>query len=128
MISACVRTGGTGFFGCWARQGRAPERRALVATRSRRAVRIRQRKRSRLRLRVLRLGGLLGWGPRDIIGFAEALTGRPWRRGGSGDLESVRDEFLALVGPFRRRPPRRSVRPPMAITLVSRGYEHAIPW
>src|SRR4051794_8947318 len=125
MISACVRTGATGSFGCWARQGRAPERRALVATRSRRTVRIRQRKRSRLRLRVLRLGGLLGWGPRDVIGFAEALTGRPWRHCGAVDLEVVQEEFLALRWVIRRKAARRSLQPPMPIALINRGHEHA---
>ena len=87
-----------------------------MATRGRRAVRIRQRKRARLRLVVLRLGGLLGWGPRDVIGFAEALTGRPWRQCGRADLEAVRDEFLALRWAIRRKAARRScaVRLPSA--------------
>ena len=75
-------------------------------------MRIRQRQRVRLRLVVLRLGGRLGWGPRDVIGFAEALTNRPWRQCGRTDLEAVRDEFLALRWVIRCRSARRSVRPP----------------
>ena len=43
-----------------------------MTRRGRRSARIRQRQRVRLRLVVLRLGGRLGWGPRDVIGFAEA--------------------------------------------------------
>src|SRR3954471_7562436 len=112
MISVCVRTGGTGFFDCSMRRERIAGRRAVMATNSRRAVRIPQRKRARLRLRVFRLGGLLGWGPRDVIGFAEALTGRPWRRCGAGDLENVQEEFLALRWVIRRKASRRSLQPP----------------
>src|SRR3954454_10710507 len=96
-----------------------------MATRNRRAARIRQRKRARLRLWVLRLGGLLGWGPRDVIGFAEALTGRPWRHCGAADLESVQDEFLALRWVIRRKTARRSLHPPEEFALVTRGYHHA---
>ena len=96
-----------------------------MATRSRRAVRIRQRRRARLRLRVLRLGGLLGWGPRDVIGFAEALTGRPWRRSVASDLETVQDELLALRWVIRRKTARRSVQQPLAIADIHRGHEHA---
>ena len=78
----------------------------------RRSMRIRQRQRVRLRLVVLRLGGRLGWRPRDVIGFAEALTNRPWRQCGRTDLEAVRDEFLALRWAIRRKSAPRSVRPP----------------
>ena len=82
-----------------------------MTRRGRRSARIRQRQRARLRLVVLRLGGRLGWRPRDVIGFAEALTNRPWRRCGRTDLEAVRDEFLALRWVIRRKSARRSVRP-----------------
>ena len=83
-----------------------------MTRRGRRSARIRQRQRARLRLVVLRLGGRLGWGPRDVIGFAEALTNRPWRQCDHTDLEAVRDEFLALRWVIRRKSARRSVRPP----------------
>ena len=95
-----------------------------MTRRGRRSARIRQRHRVRLRLVVLRLGGRLGWGPRDVIGFAEALTNRPWRQCGRTDLEAVRDEFLALRWVIRRKSARRSVRPPFP-TLVITDYCHA---
>ena len=87
-------------------------------------MRIRQRQRVRLRLVVLRLGGRLGWGPRDVIGFAEALTNHPWRQCGHTDLEAVRDEFLALRWVIRRKSARRSVRPPFP-RLAPMEYHHA---
>ena len=95
-----------------------------MTRRGRRSARIRQRQHVRLRLVVLRLGGRLGWGPRDVIGFAEALTNRSWRRCGRTDLEAVRDEFLALRWAIRRKSARRSVRPPfLGLTLME--YRHA---
>jgi hypothetical protein len=96
-----------------------------VATRSRPAARIRLRERARLRLNVLRLGGLLGWGPRDVIGFVEALTGRTWQHCGRCDLEVVRDEFLALRWVIRRKAARRFVCPPMPSAHASTDYRHA---
>ena len=95
-----------------------------MTRRGRRSARIRQRQRVRLRLVVLRLGGRLGWGPRDVIGFAEALTNRSWRRCGRTDLEAVRDEFLALRWVIRRKAAQRSNRasPP---TFVITDYPHA---
>ena len=95
-----------------------------MTRRGRRSARIRQRQRVRLRLVVLRLGGRLGWGPRDVIGFAETLTNRPWRQCDRTDLEVVRDEFLALRWAIRRKSARRSVRPPFPrVTLME--YRHA---
>ena len=95
-----------------------------MTRRGRRSARIRQRQRVRLRLVVLRLGGRLGWGPRDVIGFAEALTNRPWRQCGRMDLEAVRDEFLAIRWVIRRKSARRSIRPPFPkLTLME--YRHA---
>ena len=95
-----------------------------MTRRGRRSARIRQRQRVRLRLVVLRLGGRLGWGPREVIGFAEALTNRHWRRCGRTDLEAVRDEFLALRWAIRRKSARRSARPPsLGLTLME--YLHA---
>lgn len=97
-----------------------------MATRNRRAVHIHQRKRARLRLIVLRLGGLLGWGPRDVIGFAEALTGRTWRQCGRADLETVRDEFLALRWAIRRKAARRPLCSLMPSSLTRSDYDHAV--
>jgi hypothetical protein len=95
-----------------------------MTRRGRRSARIRQRQRVRLRLVVLRLGGRLGWGPRDVISFAEALTNRPWLKCGRTDLEAVRDEFLALRWVIRRKSARRSVRPPFP-RLTVMEYRHA---
>jgi hypothetical protein len=95
-----------------------------MTRRGKRSARIRQRQRVRLRLVVLRLGGRLGWGPRDVIGFAEALTNRPWRQCGRTDLEAVRDEFLALRWVIRRKSARRSIRPSLP-TIVITDYCHA---
>ena len=95
--------------------------------RGRRSTRIRQRQRARLRLVVLRLGGRLGWGPRDVIGFAEALTNRPWRQCGRHELEAVRDEYLALLWAIRRRAARRGHYRPLPIDTASEVYGHAIP-
>ena len=89
-----------------------------------RSARIRRRERARLRLVVLQLGGRLGWGPRDVIGFAEALTNRPWRQCGRADLEAVRDEFLALRWVIRCKSARRSVRPSIS-TLTLMDCRHA---
>ena len=97
-----------------------------MATRSRRATRLRQRQRARLRLIVLRLGGTLGWGPRDVIGFAEALTGRSWQRCGRSDLEDVRDEYLVLFWTIRRKDARRSGYRPISLVLAGEGYRHAV--
>jgi hypothetical protein len=74
---------------------------------------------------VLRLGGLLGWGPRDVIGFAETLTGHSWQRCGRTDLEVIRDEFLALRWVIRRKAVRRSACPPTPCAHVSTDYRHA---
>src|SRR4051812_18605733 len=65
-----ARTVETGSFGCSGPPEHPDKRRRIVVTRSKRGIRIHQRKRARLRLGVLRLGALLGWGPRDVIGFA----------------------------------------------------------
>ena len=54
-------------------------------------------RRARLREAVLRAGGRLGWDEGDVIAFAEALVGRPWRRCCPRDLETVLGEYGALV-------------------------------
>lgn len=41
----------------------------------------------RLRARALRLGWVLGWPPADVRQFTEDLTGVPWHRCGSAELE-----------------------------------------
>ena len=94
-----------------------------MTRRGRRSARIRQRQRARLRLVVLRLGGGLGWGQRDVIAFAEALTSRPWRRCGRTDLEAVRDEFLALRRVIRRKAAQRSNHASPATILIT-DYPH----
>ena len=67
----------------------------------------RRRERGRLRAAVLRLGGLLGWQPDEVIGFAEALTGCPWRRCGCAEFEVVLDEYIGLVHAIHARAARR---------------------
>src|SRR5215207_9108389 len=98
-----------------------------MTRRGRRSAHIRQRHRVRLQLVVLRLGGRLGWGPRDVIGFAEALTNRPWRRCGRHELEAVRDEYLALLWAIRRRAARKGHLRPLPSNIASEVYGHAIP-
>ncbi|MCC6177288.1 MAG: hypothetical protein IT305_18465 [Chloroflexi bacterium] len=95
--------------------------------RGRRSARIRQRQRARLRLAVLRLGGCLGWGPRDVIGFAEALTNRPWRQCGHRELEAVRDEYLALLWAIRRRAARKGHIRPLPSNIICEVYGRAVP-
>ncbi|MCL5107364.1 MAG: hypothetical protein M1401_00525 [Chloroflexi bacterium] len=53
----------------------------------------------RLRLRegVLRLGGMLGWQPAEIIAFTEALTNRPWRRCSGSDFRLVLEEYAIIA-------------------------------
>jgi hypothetical protein len=55
-----------------------------------------RRRRAELRAAVLRLGGLLGWGSSEAIGFAEAVTNRPWRRCGCSEFEIVLEEYWAI--------------------------------
>jgi len=98
-----------------------------VTRHGRRSARIRQRRRARLRLVVLRLGGHLGWGPCDIIGFAEALTNRPWRQCGRPELEAVRDEYLALLWAIRRRAAKRGYLRRLPPHIASEVYDRAIP-
>ena len=62
----------------------------------------------RLRAAVLRLGGLLGWQPREVIAFAEAVTNRPWRQCGSTDFEAVLEEYRALLRAIHDKAERRA--------------------
>ncbi|HZU12200.1 MAG TPA: hypothetical protein VFB58_05110 [Chloroflexota bacterium] len=55
-----------------------------------------RRRRAELRTTVLCLGRLLGWGSRDVIAFAEAVTDRPWRRCGCAEFERVVEEYWAI--------------------------------
>ncbi len=64
--------------------------------------------RIRLRAAVLRLGGLLGWQPREVVAFAEAVTSRPWRRCGSADFEAVLEEYRSLLRVIHDKTERRA--------------------
>ncbi len=66
--------------------------------------------RVRLRAGVLRLGGLLGWEPREVISFAEALAGCPWRHFGCAEFEMVLEEYRAIAQALRAKTERRSHR------------------
>lgn len=56
-----------------------------------------------LRAAVLRLGGLLGLERREVIAFAEALAGRPWRRCGRAECERILDEYRRLAATIAAR-------------------------
>ena len=82
--------------------------------------------RRRLRAGVFRLGGLLGLDTRAVVRFSEVISGRRWRRCGSGDLEQVATDFVALAiwsSPQlvdQRVDSGRSVRPSAGATLMPR--------
>jgi hypothetical protein len=61
-----------------------------------------------LRAAVLRLGARLGWSAREVAAFAEALTGRPWARLESADLDAVQNEYLALLQVIAAKGVRRA--------------------
>ena len=61
------------------------------------AAQVASRERPRLRAAVLHLGGVLGWQPRAVIRFSEALTGCPWPRCNDADLAAVLDEYQTLI-------------------------------
>lgn len=67
-----------------------------------------------LRSDVLRLGGLLGWSPGDVIAFAEGVTGRPWRRCGAADFHQVLAEYHALAAVIARKRARHERSVPHA--------------
>lgn len=98
-----------------------------MATRAESTTRVRQRERAHLRVTVLRLGGLLGWSARDVIGFSEALTGRPWQRCGRPELEAVRDEYLVLIRVIQGRAAHRSARSVEPAARPVEGCRHAAP-
>ena len=64
--------------------------------------------RIRLRAAVLRLGGLLGWQPREVLAFAEAVTNQPWRRCGCADFEAVLEEYRQLLRAIHDKAERRA--------------------
>ncbi len=64
--------------------------------------------RIRLRAAVLRLGGLLGWQPGEVLAFAEAVTNRPWRRCGCADFEAVLEEYRQLLRAIHDKAERRA--------------------
>lgn len=78
-------------------------------------------RRAELRAAVLRLGGLLGWQPRDVIVFAEAVTGRPWRRCGCADFETVIEEYWAIGRVIEEKRTRRE-----SGTTGREGEHHAV--
>ncbi len=64
--------------------------------------------RVRLRAAVLRLGGLLGWKPREVIAFAEAVTDRSWGQCTVADFEAVLEEYQALLRAIHDKAERRA--------------------
>jgi hypothetical protein len=61
-----------------------------------------------LRNAVLRLGGLLGWEPCEVVAFAEGLTGCSWDRCGAVEFALVLDEYQMLVRAIEAKRARRS--------------------
>ena len=53
--------------------------------------------RARLRSGVLHLGSLLGWQPREVIDFAEAVAGCPWHECGCTEFRAVLEEYRAML-------------------------------
>ncbi len=74
-------------------------------------------KRVRLRAAVLHYGSLLGWQTQEVIAFAEALTGCPWRRCGCDELVAVLDEYLSIMDVIQGKAARRHL-------AVEKGGEH----
>ncbi len=64
--------------------------------------------RVRLGAAVLRVGGLLGWRPREVIAFAEAVTDRPWSHCTAADFEAVLEEYHALLRAIHDKAERRA--------------------
>jgi len=81
---------------------------ALPAARQRHDHRAEERQ---ARAGILRLGALLGWDAPTVARFAEAVTGRPWRRCGRADLQRILAAYAALGRQLRAahgQPPRAS--------------------
>ncbi len=63
-----------------------------------------------LRHVVLQLGERLGWEPRDVMAFAEGLTGCPWAFCGSVEFAAVLDEYQMLIQAIEAKRTRQAVR------------------
>ena len=61
------------------------------------AARAQDAERARLRSGVLHLGSLLGWQPREVIDFAEAVAGCPWHECGCAEFRAVLEEYRAML-------------------------------
>ena len=64
----------------------------------------------RLRNVVLQLGERLGWERRDVMAFAEGLTGCPWVRCGSVEFAAVLNEYQMLIQAIEAKRTRRAAR------------------
>ena len=63
--------------------------------------------RARLRSGVLHLGSLLGWQPREVIDFAEAVANCPWHECGCAEFRAVLEEYRAMLLLFRSKARKR---------------------
>ena len=81
--------------------------------------------RARLRSGVLRLGGLLGWQPREVIDFAEAVAGCPWHECGCAEFTAVLEEYRALLLLFRAKMARRGASGREHVPSVGAGDSSA---
>jgi hypothetical protein len=91
------------------------------------ARRLDDRDRVRMRAAVLRLGTMLGWEPREIIAFTEALTNCSWRQCGCDEFEAVLEEYLAMGRVIQRKVARRRLRPQASISANQEEYDDARP-
>ncbi len=82
--------------------------------------------RALLRGAVLRLGGMLGWRPAEVIALAEALTGRPWRRLATGDFRLVLEEYAGLVETLEVKASKHQRGAEAAAPPAMRGGENAV--
>ena len=76
-------------------------------SRTPRASRASGGERARLRSGVLHLGGLLGWQPREVIDFAEAVAGCPWHECGCAEFRAVLEEYRAMLPLLRSKARKR---------------------
>ncbi len=82
-----------------------------------------RRRRAELRGAVFTLGGLLGWGSRDVITFAESVTGRPWRRCGCAEFEHVVEEYWAIGRVIQEKRARQG-----SAAAEREGERHVASW
>jgi hypothetical protein len=64
----------------------------------------------RLRDVVLGIGESLGWETRDVMAFAEGLTGCPWVRCGSVEFVAVLEEYKMLIQAIEAKRAQRAAR------------------